>query len=89
MRSPRLLAVIAAVSVLLVVAIGASRVTYEVDGREVACPDRVGPAAVKGLTDDSSDPGYACTAESQQRIFAVAAGLMGLVLISGLLSRRD
>ena len=88
MPSHRLLAVVAVVSVVLVVAISLSRVTYEVDGAEVACPDRVGVAAVKGLTDDSSDPGYACTLESQQRLFAVAAGVMGLVLISGLLNRR-
>ena len=84
-----LLVVVAAVSVVLVVAIGMSRVTYEVNGVEVACPERVWSASVKGLTDDSSDPGYACTVESQRRLFAVAAALMGLVLISGLLNRRD
>lgn len=88
MSSRRVLVLVAVVSVLLVVAIGASRVTYEVNGVEVACPDRVWSSAVKGIADDSSDPGYACTVESQQRLFAVAAGLMGLVMISGLLSRR-
>ena len=88
MTSRRLLVLVGVVAVVLVAAISLSRVTYEVDGVEVSCPERVGVAAAKGLTDDSGDPGYACTLESQQRLFAVAAGVMGLVLISGLLSRR-
>ena len=91
MRPPRgrVLAVTAALGVVLVVAVGLTRVTYEVNGVEVACPERVGSMAVKGLTDEPGDPFYACTVESQQRIFAVAAGLMGLVMISTFLIRRD
>ena len=85
----RILVVTAVVGVVLVVAVGLTRVTYEVNGVEVACPERVWSTALKGLTDDSSDPLYACTVASQQRVFAVAAALMGLVMISGLLSRRE
>ena len=85
MTTRRILSVAAAVSVLLLVAIGASRPTV---GGE-PCPDRVWRAAVTGLGDDSGDPYYACTAASQERVFAVAGGLMGLVLISGVLARRD
>jgi len=82
--SRRLLVAVAAISVVLLVAIGSSRAT--VDG--TPCPDRVWKSATQGLTAQPGDPGYACAAASQQRVFAVAAGLMGLVLISGLLSRR-
>ena len=89
MTPRRILAAAAVVSVVLLVAIGASRATYVTDDGERPCPERVWKAAVTGLGDDSSDPYYACTAASQERVFAVAAGLMGLVLISGLLSRRD
>lgn len=85
MAHPRLLAAVAAISLVLLVAIGSSRV--EVAG--TACPDRVWKAAVKGLADEPGDPGYACARAAQERVFAVAAGLMGLVLISGLLSRRE
>lgn len=84
MSSRRLLALVAAVSVVLLVAIGTSRVS--VGG--TPCPDRVWKSAVEGLAAEPGDPGYACAVESQERVFAVAAGLMGLVLISGLLSRR-
>ncbi len=86
MPSRSLLAVVAVLSVVLVVATGATRISYDVDGREVACPERVWSAALEGLTDRDPDP---CAAGAQSRLFAVAAGLMGLVLISGLLSRRD
>lgn len=86
MPSRRLLAVVAVLSVVLVVAAGATRISYEVDGREVACPKRVWSSALESLTDRDRDP---CAAGAQSRLFAVAAGLMGLVLISGLLSRRD
>lgn len=85
MSSPRLLAAAAVVSVVLLVAIGSSRAT--VNGEP--CPDRVWKAAVQGLTSEPGDPGQPCAAASQERVFAVAAALMGLVLISGLLSRRD
>lgn len=86
MPSRRLLVLVALVSLLLVGAVGASRTTYEVGGQEVRCPERVWSEAVGSLTE--RDPGP-CAAAAQGRLFAVAAGLMGLVLISGLLSRRD
>lgn len=89
MTSRRLLAAVAALSVVLLVAIGSSRVSYPTADGEQPCPDRVWKAAATGLGDDASDPFYACTAESQERVFAVAGGIMGLVLISGILSRRD
>ena len=84
MISRRLLIAVAVVSVVLLVAIGASR--PEVGG--VPCPDRVWKAAAEGLAAEPGDPGHACAVASQERVFAVAAALMGLVLISGLLSRR-
>ena len=85
MTARRLLAAVAVVSVVLVVAIGASRVS--IGGQP--CAERVWKAAVEGLTDRPGDPRYACSRESQERLFAVAAGLMGLVLVSTLLNRRD
>lgn len=85
MTDRRLLIGVAAVCLVLLVAIGLSRVSV---GGE-PCGDRVWPAAVDGLAERPGDPGYACARESQERLFAVAAGLMGLVLVSGLLSRRD
>lgn len=75
----RLLWIVAAVSVVLVVAVG---VSYPGDG----CPDRTWSAALDGLTDQAPE---ACAARALDRIYAVGAGLMGLVLISGLLSRRE
>jgi hypothetical protein len=81
----RLLVLVAAVSVVLVVAVGASRSTYEVGGQEVTCPERVWSSALQSLTDRAPGP---CAAAAQSRLFAVTASLMGLVLISGLLSRR-
>lgn len=89
MTTRRILGAVAAISVVLLVAIGTSRVTYPTAAGEQPCPDRVWKAAAAGLGDDPSDPFYACTAESQERVFAVAGGIMGLVLISGILSRRD
>lgn len=85
MRSSRLLAAVAVVSLVLLVAIGTSRAS--VNGEP--CPDRVWKSAAQGLTAQPGDPGQPCAAASQERVFAVAAALMGLVLISGLLSRRD
>ncbi len=81
MPSRRLLWIVAAVAVVLVVAVGVSRPTV---GGE-PCPDRVFSAALDGLTDRAPEP---CAAQAMDRVYAVAAGLMGLVLISGLLSRR-
>lgn len=86
MSSRRLLALAAVVSVVLVVAVGSMRTTYEVGGQEVPCPDRVWSTALSSLTEQ--EPG-ACAADAQGRMYGVMAGLMGLVLISGLLSRRD
>jgi hypothetical protein len=78
----RLVWIVSVVAVLLVVAIGASHPT--VDGAR--CPERVWSAALEGLTDRTPEP---CAAQALERIYAVGAGLMGLVLISGLLARRD
>lgn len=89
MTSRRLFAAVAAISVVLLVAIGSSRVSYPTADGDQPCPDRVWKAAAQGLADDSRDPFYICTVESQERVFAVAGGIMGLVLISGILSRRD
>lgn len=89
MTTRRILIAVAAVSAVLLVAVGASRASYETGDGKQPCPDRVWTAAVQGLGDDSRDPYYACTVESQERVFAVAGGLMGLVLISGILARRD
>jgi hypothetical protein len=75
----RLLWIVAVVSVVLVVAVGAS---YPGD----SCQERVWSAALDGLTDRAPEP---CAARAMDRVYAVSAGLMGLVLISGLLSRRD
>ena len=81
MTPRRLLWLVAAVSVVLVVVVGAS---YPRAGGS-RCPDRVWSAALDGLTDRAPEP---CAAQAIDRIYAVGAGLMGLVLISGLLSRR-
>ena len=86
MPSRRLLVLAAVVGLLLVGVVAAMRTTYVVDGREVPCPQRVGATALESLTEREPGP---CAAEAQSRIYGVAAGLMGLVLISGLLSRRD
>ena len=85
----RLLVGVAVVSVLLVVAVGLTRVSYPVDGGTARCPDPVWRSAVQGTGEDRGTVEGLCTAESQQRLFTVAAALMGLVLISGLLARRD
>jgi len=85
----RLLPLVAVIGLLLVVAVGAGRASYDVGDGEARCPERVWSSAWKGLTADRDDPGYACAVASQERLYAVAAGVMGLVLISGLLSRRD
>lgn len=74
----RLLWIVAAVSVVLVVVVGAG---YPGEG----CPERTWSAALDGLTDQAPER---CAARALDRVYAVSAGLMGLVLISGLLSRR-
>lgn len=84
----RLLVPVALLSIVLVVAVGSMRASYPVPGGEAACPDRVWRSAVQGTGEDRSTPRGICTAQSQERLFAVAAGVMGLVLISGLLERR-
>ena len=85
----RLLVAAAVVSVVLVVAVGLTRASYPAAGGQVRCPDPVWQSAVQGTGEDRSTPQGICTAESQQRLFTVGAALMGLVLISGLLARRD
>ncbi|MGI8537455.1 MAG: hypothetical protein ACR2K2_13430 [Mycobacteriales bacterium] len=76
----------ALVSVCVVVATGLTRITVAGDDGPVACPDRVLSSALRA---GPEDPVLAqCVAASQQRMYAVAASLMGLVLISGLVSRR-
>ena len=79
MSSRRLLWLAAAVSLVLVVGVGASSPG---DG----CRGSTWSAALDGLTDQAPEP---CAARALDRLYAVGAGLMGLVLISGLLSRRD
>lgn len=78
------------VSVALLLAASLTRASYPTAGGDVRCADPVWRSAVQGTGEDRSTPEAVCTAESQQRLYAVAAALMGLVLISGLLSRsRD
>lgn len=89
MSQRRLLTVVAVVSVALVVAAALTRTTYPVAGGEALCPDRVWRSALQGTGEDRTTPEGVCTARSQERLFLVAAALMGLVLISGILSRRD
>ena len=81
-----LLLLAAVVGTVVVLAAGLSRVSYSVDGQEVRCPERVFSSAVASLTDRNPDP---CAAAAQERIYAVTAALLGLVLISGLLARRS
>lgn len=79
-RQRRLLAGAAVVSLLVLVAVGLTRADGT-DGRP--CPQRVGTAALGSPY--SEDP---CVLESQRRAYGALASLMGLVLISGLLSRE-
>jgi hypothetical protein len=76
-----LLAAVALVALVLVLAVGLSRGSASGS----PCPDRVWASALSGLTDQAPDP---CEAQALDRLYAVSAGVMGLVLISGLLSRR-
>jgi hypothetical protein len=88
--SRRLLVITAAVGLLLVLAAGASRVSYSVGGVERSCPERVWSSALDGLSTPRGEPVDACAAASRDRLFTVAIALMGLVLVSGLLARtRD
>ena len=90
MTSRRVVLAVAAVCGLLVLAAGASRVSYSVGGVEGPCPERVWSSALDGLTTPRGEPVEACAAASQDRLFTVAIALMGLVLVSGLLARtRD
>jgi hypothetical protein len=77
----RLLLLVTAVGVVLVVAVGA---TYPTVGG-ARCPERVWSAALDGLADRTPDP---CAAQSLDKVYAVAAGVLGLVLVSTLLTRR-
>ena len=89
MTQRSVLIAVAVVAVVLVVAAGLTRATYPAAGGEAPCPDRVWRSALQGTGEDRSTPRGLCTAQSQERLFMVSAGLMGLVLISGLLHRRD
>lgn len=76
----------ALVSVGIVVVAGLTRITVPGGDGPVACPDRALSSALRSVPDD---PVLAqCVAASRQRMYAVAASVMGLVLISGLVSRR-
>lgn len=89
MSQRSLLVAVAVVSVALVVAAGLTRASYPVAGGEAPCPDRVWRSALQGTGEDRSTPQGVCTARSQERLFMAAAALMGLILISGILHRRD
>ena len=89
MSQRRLLIGVAVVSVALVVAAGLTRLTYPAAGGDAPCPDQAWRSALQGTGEDRSSPEGICTAQSQERLFLVAAALMGLVLVSGLLSRRE
>ena len=67
---------------------GATRASIPVEGGQVTCPDRALATALRSLPDDADPLERACVAESQERMYVVTAALMGLVLISGLLTRR-
>jgi len=71
-----------------VAAAGATRASIPVEGGKVTCPDRALPTALRSVPDGGDPLERACVAESQARMYVVSASLMGLVLISGLLSRR-
>lgn len=83
----RLLVAVAAVCTLLVVAAGASRVSYSDGGVDRPCPERVWSSALDGLTTARGEPVEACAVASRDRLFTVAIALLGLVLVSGLLVR--
>ena len=71
------------VALLVLVGTGLSRASVAGAG----CEDRVVTAALRSPS--SGDPVRdGCTRASQDRAYAVLASLMGLVLISGLLSRE-
>ena len=81
------LIVVASLCALMVVVAGASRASYSAGGVEQACPERVWSTALDGVTAPRGASVDACAAASQERLFTVAAALMGLVLISSLLAR--
>lgn len=83
----RWLVLCAVVSLVLIVATAVSRVELAGAGGPVPCPERVWSSLVAGADDGSLE--QACTLAAQERMFRVAAALMGLVLISGLLNRRQ
>lgn len=68
---------------MVLVATGLSRTSVA----GVGCDDRVAAAALRSPSSGDSVRD-ACTRASQDRAYAVLASLMGLVLISGLLSRE-
>lgn len=75
------------VALLVIGAAGATRVTVATPTGPFTCPSRALPASLSGLPDDLVGLDRACVQESQRRMYVVTAAVMGLVLISGLLSR--
>lgn len=74
---------------MVVAAAGATRASVGVEGGQVTCPDRALPTALRSVPEGGDPLERACVAVSQERMYVVAASVMGLVLISGLLSRRE
>lgn len=81
-----LISLTAAIGIAVVLTAGLTRVSYPADGGEVTCTERAFTSAARSLTERDPDP---CAAAAQDRLYTVAIALMGLVLISGLLSRRS
>ena len=88
MRRRTALLVAGVASLVVLLAAGLTRASYPAPGGTRACADRTAVAALR--SGSSGDPVRdACTRDSQRRAYTALASLMGLVLISGLLSRRD
>lgn len=81
MRRPRLLLLALLAGLVLVVVVAFSHPS--VGG--VRCPDPVWSSALDGLAEQAPEP---CAAQALDRFYVASAGVMGLVLIFGLLSRR-
>lgn len=76
------------VSLVVLLAAGLSRSSYPGPEGDAPCADRTAVAALRPAS--TGDPVRdACTRDSQRRAYTAVASLMGLVLISGLLARRE
>jgi len=82
-----LLLAVGVVAFVVVAATGATRVSVPTPSGEVTCPGRALSTSLSGPPNDLIGLERACVQDSQQRMYAVTAAVMGLVLISGLLSR--